>query len=435
MGFWDSTSIDVLKTTADGMVIAVTGGKGALKCELLSHEEDEDSMTYPMVMTLNGVPLVQMHPSYCPTCCGLLAAGYGLDSAHCTELSEISDKLNSGFTGIADAAEILRPLIGLLEDGVYLIRDMQTFPVDGDNRFFWDIPEKLTYYTAFSDELYLSELWQCVDTESTFLYPTQSGDRYDESRVQYYTELFRSGRPKPRAVAYNAMSGISALLDGHHKACAAARLHEPLDTIVITKGHLCGSKNNIRIGFRYDTETEYDLPMNRRSGIPSKLYRQFEEQLVNAFSGKKRPLPELYKGMPVESSSKRRDWEKCYRESVACYPTAYQLAAETACNYRAVEKMSADEVYSYVFEQDYPVFYGQTLMNRFVRTNDSRARELLMKFARLPFSGDTKQIIAEALRCLMKFRDEETEKLFIDFVVCGDDYLSDIAKDYWENAD
>ena len=31
-------------------------------------------------------------------------------------------------------------------------------------------------------------------------------------------------------------------------------------------------------------------------------------------------------------------------------------------------------------------------------------------------------------------KDDETEKVFIDFVVCGDDYLADIAKDYWEDV-
>ncbi|MBO4878606.1 MAG: hypothetical protein J5501_11440 [Ruminococcus sp.] len=435
MGLFGSAKTDIIKQRSDGIVVAVTGGKAALKCELISMEEDEKNMTYPMVMTLNGVPLVQMHPSYCPTCCGLLATGYGLDSVKCPELAAISEKLNSGFEGIGEEFEVLRPLIGLLEDGIYLIRDTQTFPVDGDRHFFWDVPDELTYYTAFSDEFYFSELWKCADSESAFIYPTQSRDRYDESRVQHYIDLFSSGRPKPRAVAFNAMKGLSALLDGHHKACAAARLHAPLDTIVITKGHLCGARNNIHIGFTCDTETEYDVPMNKESGIPSKLYKQFAEQLARAFARKKNPPPELYKGVTAESRFTVREWEKCYTESVDCYPTAYQLAAESACGFGDIGGMTVEEIYSYVFEQEDPVFYARTLMSRFVRTNDSRTRELLTKFARLPFSGDTKQIIASALRCMMNMKDEETEKLFIDFVVYGDDYLSDIAKDYWEDAD
>ncbi|EWM52202.1 hypothetical protein RF007C_12685 [Ruminococcus flavefaciens 007c] len=98
--------------------------------------------------------------------------------------------------------------------------------------------------------------------------------------------------------------------------------------------------------------------------------------------------------------------------------------------------MSAEDIYYYVFQQEDPVYYAQILMSRFVRTNDKRTKGLLMKFARHnSFSGDTKQIIAAALRGLMNYKDDETEKIFVDFVVCGDDYLADIAKDYWEDAE
>ncbi|WP_295094908.1 hypothetical protein [Ruminococcus sp.] len=141
MGLFGSTRISIIKKVTDGIIIAVTGAKAALKCELRSMEENADNMTSPMVMTLNGVPIIEMHPSYCPTCCGFLATGYGLDSAKCRELTQISDKINSGFTDLENALDVLKPLIGLFEDGVYLIRDTRTFPVDGDGRFFWAVPD------------------------------------------------------------------------------------------------------------------------------------------------------------------------------------------------------------------------------------------------------------------------------------------------------
>lgn len=90
MGLFSNTKINIIKNVTDGIVIAETGAKAALKCELISMEENENDMKYPMVMTLKVVPLMEMHPSYCPTCCGLLATGYGLDNAKCTELTEIT---------------------------------------------------------------------------------------------------------------------------------------------------------------------------------------------------------------------------------------------------------------------------------------------------------------------------------------------------------
>ncbi|WP_295092515.1 hypothetical protein [Ruminococcus sp.] len=436
MGFFSNTKINIIKKVPDGIVIAVTGAKAALKCEITSTDAQEIDTTIPMVMTLNGTPLMEMHPSYCPTCCGLLATGYGLDNAKCTELTEISDNINSGFTGVDDFIETIKTLIGLFEDGVYLIKDTKTFPVDGDGHFFWAIPDELTYYNAYTDAYYITDLMQLIELKGAFLYPTQSRDRYDDNRVKYYMNLFSSGTEKPRAIAYNALRGMSALLDGHHKACAAARLHAPLDTIVITKGHLAGDKDNFQIRFGYYLDAEYDIAVDKTSGLPSKLYKQYTEQMADVYAKKKRQPPVLYKGLPVECKFTKREWEKCYTDAVYYYPTADQFAGELACDYSAIENMSPEDIYYYVFQQEDPVYYAKILMSSFVRTNDKRTKELLMKFARHnSFSGDTKQIIAAALRGLMNFKDDETEKIFIDFVVCGDDYLADIAKDYWEDVE
>lgn len=435
MGFFSNTKINIIKKVPDGIVIAITGAKAALKCEITSMEACERDTTYPMVMTLNGIPLMEMHPAICPTCCGLLATGYGLDNAKCNELTEISDKINSGFTGVEDFLETIMPLIGLLEDGVYLIRDTKTFPVDGDSHFFWAVPDELKYYNAFTDAYYITDLMQLIELKGSFLFPTQSRDRYDESRVKHYMDLFRSEKEKPRAIAYNAMGGMSALLDGHHKACAAARLHVPLDTIVITKGHLAGDKDNIQIRFGYYLDAEYDIAVDKNSGLPSKLYRQYTEQMADLYAKKKRQPPVLYKGLPVESKFTKREWEKCYTDSAYFYPTADQFAGELSCDYTAIEEMSVEEVYDYVFKQEDPDYYARVLMSGLVRTNDKRAKELLMKFAALPINGYTKPRIATALKGLMNFKDDETEKIFVDFVVCGDDYLADIAKDYWEDTE
>ena len=70
MGLFSNTKINIIKKVPDGIVVAVTGAKASLKSELISLEENEKDMTYPMVMTLNGTPLIEIYPSYCPTCCG-----------------------------------------------------------------------------------------------------------------------------------------------------------------------------------------------------------------------------------------------------------------------------------------------------------------------------------------------------------------------------
>lgn len=430
MNIFGRIKISTLKKGDDWAVIALTGGKGALKSELISYEENEEDMTYPMVMTLKGTPLVEMHPSYCPTFSGLLATGYGLEAAKCAELRAISDKLNEGYAGFEEALETLRPLIGLLEDGLYLIRDTQTYPTDGNGRFFWAVPDELTYYDAYTDSYYINELWESIEPDSRYLYPTQSRDRYNESRVEYYAEKFRAGGERPRAVAYNEMSGMSALLDGHHKACAAAKLHSALDTIVITKGRLYGSRDDIRIRFGNGSNAGYDVKVDTGSGLPEKLYKKYTEMMENNYA-KKRTRPALYKGVPIESRFTGRNWESCYTEISGYYMTMDEYAADKACYDEAKDTMSAHELYEYINRQEKAAFYARGIIKRMLLTGDSRTRELLMELVRMPVSGDTKPIIAAAMEGLLNFRGEETEKVFVDFVVSGDSYLSDKAKEYW----
>ena len=48
MGLFSNTKINIIKKVPDGIVIAVTGTKAALKCELISLEENENDITYPI---------------------------------------------------------------------------------------------------------------------------------------------------------------------------------------------------------------------------------------------------------------------------------------------------------------------------------------------------------------------------------------------------
>ncbi|MBR6983983.1 MAG: hypothetical protein IKH75_10755 [Ruminococcus sp.] len=48
MGLFSNTKINIIKKVPDGIVIAVTGAKAALKCELISLEENEKDITYPI---------------------------------------------------------------------------------------------------------------------------------------------------------------------------------------------------------------------------------------------------------------------------------------------------------------------------------------------------------------------------------------------------
>lgn len=110
-----------------------------------------------------------------------------------------------------------------------------------------------------------------------------------------------------------------------------------------------------------------------------------------------------------------------------------------------IDNISSDELYCLILQTMDPVHSAQEVMRRLVTTNDKRAREFLLKCVRqpingdtdyiikLPESGDSQQIIGAALKCLMNFKSDEIEKIFVDFAISDDEYLADIAKDYWED--
>mgnify|MGYP007126584196 CR=1 FL=1 len=115
------------------ILLRVKNGKAALthRCG----EEDEDYYAISYQLLLNGKPLVQATLPVCSTCSGLLAAGYGIENISCAEVEQVRQTVNGEFTDIRAAAEQLSPLLGLLNDGYYVLADVAHSP---DDRC-WDI--------------------------------------------------------------------------------------------------------------------------------------------------------------------------------------------------------------------------------------------------------------------------------------------------------
>ena len=212
------------------VLLRVINGKASLsrRCG----EEDEDYYHIFSHLLLNEKPLVQATLPVCSTCSGLLAAGYGIENISCAEVEQVRQTVNGEFTDIRAAAEQLSPLLGLLSDGYYVLADVPHYPTDGEGRFFYDIPNELTSMQATCDCCYDHEFLTAVNSFPAYLYPTQSDELLNDERVQYYVDEFRCGK-KPHGIAYHEAGFISALLDGHHKAAAAAQLGIPLNCLTI----------------------------------------------------------------------------------------------------------------------------------------------------------------------------------------------------------
>ncbi len=209
------------------LLFRVKNGAGMLteKQKVTSHSDYD----YRSQLLLNGRPLIQAELPWCPTCTGILSAGYGIENICCPELSEIEENINSDFINIQHSFENLKPLFGLLSDGWYVLADIPAIPTDGEGEFFWNVSSTVQ---AVCQDYYHFGLMSVTEGFPAFLFATQSDERFNPERTEYYKNRMHQNNA-PRAVAYHVHGFVSALLDGHHKAYACAELGTPVPTLTI----------------------------------------------------------------------------------------------------------------------------------------------------------------------------------------------------------
>ncbi len=389
------------------IMFEVKNGKSALKH--ICSDIDRD-YCWKSHLTLNGLPILQSDEPYCPTCSAVLAAGYGIENINCAELDEVRKNINSDFRDIETSFEILKPLLGLLEDGVYLLADVPHYSTNGDGKFFYDISNEPTSYKAACMDYYFSELLTPVSSFPAYLYPTQSDKCINKERVEYYVDLLKNSKNPPRAIAYHEVGFISALLDGHHKAIAAAALGLPINCLTIIKGFNCshispnGTVEKLHfsaivipndIGYYHKTDKK-----NSRVDIDFEKYN-------------------LIHNVPLDFTPKTEE-----------YPTVEELTNIYAAHLENTE--ITDELIDGWFSKrdEKSMLYLKYVLIHLRFTDKPRAYQLAKRIV----SDGSYGLPKEVFKVLLKDKSEETENLFIDYIVnhSPGDECWDIANSYWE---
>ncbi|MDE6796812.1 MAG: hypothetical protein K2J36_02195, partial [Ruminococcus sp.] len=383
--------------------------------------DDEDYYYYSKLL-LDGKPILQAHLPVSPTCTGLLATGYGIENIDCPELKAVRESLNGDYQNIRTSAEMLKPFLNLLEDGYYLLADVPHDPTDGNNHFFWSVPNNLTANPACLEEYYTCENFFYKESFPKYLYPTQSADLCNQKRIEEYVEILKNNPNPPRALAYNEHGFISALLDGHHKATASALLGQAVNCLTIM--------NVGRVYFEAYTETiEYNtriksinfsdikIPIPAGSlygdyfGFTMKLHEDNLTITEYNLTGKKFPQAEL-------------NAENLYLD-IESLMGLYNFGLEnTEFTDELIDEWINNVSYDNCFRLKYTIKY---LMLKDKDMAYRTALKIVKKnYIYLPYE--------EAWTALKKFRDEKTEKIFIDYIVSHNknDRLWDIVTSYWD---
>ena len=224
------------------VLVYVKGGNSRLKTVSSKDYWDYDDNYSLSHVMLNGKPIVQSNIPFCPTCSGMLARGYGIEKTDTPELNEIRNKINAPFVDLQKSIEDIKPILGLLEDGYYIIADAMLYPTDGEDRFFMNVPDKLTYNKAVTQDYYNHDYITVSECFPAYLYPTQSNKYLNITRSREYCDIIDKDNA-PRAIAYYHYGFMCALLDGHHKAYAAAMKGVRLHSLIIIPCQYVLTKN------------------------------------------------------------------------------------------------------------------------------------------------------------------------------------------------
>lgn len=119
----------------EGVLVLVSQGLGALRWPLVEGEGGARR-----VLTLRETPLLFAQSSdeyWLSTCEKLLALGWGRDRVDAETLALIRDASHEVETPVHVLVDRIRSVLGLLEEGVYLVSRVPHWPTNGSSEPFW----------------------------------------------------------------------------------------------------------------------------------------------------------------------------------------------------------------------------------------------------------------------------------------------------------
>lgn len=208
----------------DGIVFYVKNGKGILSTKYGYLENDALA-----TLVYGDIPLIKFQgdgPYFCPTCEKLVSAGYGLSMSDHKVISGLREVLNRKFVSLEESLENLKLLLGLLPTGYYALVDTELCPTNGNGEFFWKLNNTPTYNKA-SCPIYGGDgLWS--NEIPYYVLPAQPPSHYNPEQAEFYRN-----NDDYRAIAYYMEGYLCTLIDGHHKAVAAALNRKKVKSLVI----------------------------------------------------------------------------------------------------------------------------------------------------------------------------------------------------------
>ena len=408
--------------------VVYINGAGKLK-EVYKEVEDLKN-SYLVQIRLNDIPLIQINTDYyISTIECLLATGYGIENANCKEILEIQEKINSDFISLEDSIETITPLLKLLNNGFYMVADVECYPTDGNGNFFWNVPNDLVLNPATAMKCLRDDDFTYIGRQPVYLYPTQTTDAYNSERVDYYIEKFKKmSDNEPRAIVYNCGEFINFIIDGHHKACAAALLGKPLKCILIKKaGYFMESEK----GKWVDKLYFFSLYEKATSKNVPKKYLPFKKNEMK--------IEKLNEIKLEDGQVNKRKWENKYLDSVKNFPSLekYSNIVNASINFEFKITDELIKKYVNIFDENSQEMMKKIIYILMYTESLEKLQKIVIKYAKNSLNHkidkDLKLMIYNIL--FQMKNNSEVEQIFIDYIVYNedrDDPVLELINSYWK---
>ena len=412
-----SSAVQVIKVkefktqmNESGIVFYVKNGQGILTVKYGYLENEALS-----ALLFGDIPLVKFHsnePYFCPTCESLVSTGYGLDACNSELITEMHERFNHKYISVDDSFQSLTPLLGLLSSGYYALLDTELVPTNGNGEFFWKFNSIPTLNRASRSIHDGFGHWS--SSKPYYILPTQPPNYYNEKQVEFYR-----GSNEYRALAYHLDGSLCALLDGHHKATAAALDSKKVKALVI-----------MSTGSVWETNKQH----NTQGGISINGITLTEDEMIvpvktvlSQFKDKQMTKSETENYISkINSSYDSYIWPKEILDTEKCFPDALAAARIEWAGDLSDERL--DRIISKAENVDEN--NAINIATALYHTKSPRFKEIVFHFCR-----DYSFVLQwpDLYRLLSNIGDSDVEDFFIDYLVQGDKdhpIVKNIVDDY-----
>lgn len=395
--------IDIL--CKSDILFKITNGQNKLKMKYVKDINNNIKVAY----YLNNIPLILYNSEYCPTCATMIALAEGREAVD-GEIITILDSINSIY-GLEDGFEKIKSILTLLDDGYYVLKEIEFYPTDGDENFFWRL-DNVANHIAASAYFYHGEYGTIV-AEPKFLLPSQGTNVYNNDRVEYYRKKIRNNEVL-YGLAIDFRGALALLLDGHHKATASYLEGKPIKCLTIMNVFPYENYNTKESGINYGV-----------NNVKYSEIKAFEE--IIKFYDKKRDIKEesvyeevyledkYYKSINIDKSKVKFPNYEYYALSNIAEDISEEKIKELL-RYRSID--NCDELRE--------IFYNLRVHN------EERARTLSFSILN---SDMFNALWEECILFLSRYKDDEVQDLFVNLLVEYDSFTFryDVIRDIIDN--